>query len=399
MPNLSVKSWMTRSVQAVVVLFFCITLHAQEPLVIGLDADMSSVAAEGGIAIQQGASLAIDEINSAGGVLGRPLVLEVTDHRGNPARGQRNITALSANDNLVAILGGVHTPVVLQELERIHENKLLFLVPWAAGTAIIDNGYDPNFVFRVSVRDAEAANVILGEIARRNIESVALVLERTGWGRSNEQSMTAVAKQLGISISTIAWINWRQSSFDDEALQIASSGAQAIVLVTNAPEGAVVMDAVLSNPQLKRLPVVSHWGIAAGNFVERLGVERLNNADISVLQTFHFAHSRFEQRASSLFSAYQQMFGSNLQQHEIKSQVGLAHAYDLVHLLALAIEQAKSTDMTVIREALKNLEAYDGAIKDYRYPFQQSQDALWSQDYILTTYDADGNLIPRVNAE
>ena len=51
----------------------------QQPVILGLDADMSAVAVEGGKAIKQGALLAIAEINERGGVLGRPLELKILD--------------------------------------------------------------------------------------------------------------------------------------------------------------------------------------------------------------------------------------------------------------------------------------------------------------------------------
>ena len=81
------------------------------PLIIGLNADMSAVAAEGGVAISRGAQLAIDNINKTGGLMGRQLMLNVRDHRGNPARGLANIKQFAQQDNVLAVLGGVHTPV------------------------------------------------------------------------------------------------------------------------------------------------------------------------------------------------------------------------------------------------------------------------------------------------
>ena len=93
-----------------------------DPIVIGLDADMSKGAAQSGEAIRRGLVLAIEQINGRGGVLGRPLALEVRDHRGTPARGRDNIEDFAAMDDLVAVVGGIHTPVALAELEAIHRH-------------------------------------------------------------------------------------------------------------------------------------------------------------------------------------------------------------------------------------------------------------------------------------
>lgn len=133
-------------------LSFNSTTYAEEKqpdILIGLDADMSSGSAKAGEAIKRGMEIAVDEINGQGGVLGRNLDIIVKDHRGNPARGVDNLEELARTENLVAVMGGLHTPVAMHELKTIHKNGLPFLVPWAAGTPVVANGFDPNFVFRV----------------------------------------------------------------------------------------------------------------------------------------------------------------------------------------------------------------------------------------------------------
>ncbi|WP_100642936.1 ABC transporter substrate-binding protein [Alteromonas facilis] len=369
---------------------------AKESIIIGIDADMSSVAADGGNAIYRGAKIAIDEINTAGGILGRPLELVVKDHRGNPARGLQNLKAFNQEPNLAAVVGGVHTPVVLNELEYINQNQILFLVPWAAGTPIVENGFDPNFVFRVSVRDSEAASVLLREAKQRGLTRVALVLERTGWGRSNLQSLSQAAPKFDIEVVDVAWINWRQTTFIDEIQQIVASGAEGVVLVANAPEGAVVLRDSLENEMLSKVPFISHWGIAAGNFVDELGLQKLRLLDLHVLQTFHFALPEVDQAiAQRVLSAYSSQFDSAVTKYTMTSQVGVAHAYDLVHMLAKAIQQAQSIEPNAVRQALKELKSHKGLLKTYSTPFVDSNDALWAEDYIMARYNDDGFLVPK----
>lgn len=97
---------------------FAAPQHTAPNILIGLDADMSSASAESGEAIRRGIVLALDGINRNGGVLGRRLELVVRDHRGNPGRGIDNMLAFAQMNDLVAVVGGIHTPVALEELER-----------------------------------------------------------------------------------------------------------------------------------------------------------------------------------------------------------------------------------------------------------------------------------------
>ena len=365
----------------------------QQPVILGLDADMSAVAVEGGKAIKQGALLAIAEINERGGVLGRPLELKILDHRGNPARGISNIKALAEQPNLLAILGGVHTPVALAELPTIHEREVIYLGPWAAGTAIVDNGYAPNYVYRLSVRDEEAAKVMLKHASQRGFKTVGLVLERTGWGRSNLASLQQYSQDYGITISHVSWVNWRQKTFHQEIQTQIRNTPDALITVVNAPEGVVIAEAVLQE-QLN-IPIISHWGLAGGNFASVLGSEKLQQLDLTILQTFSFHQKRQPEVAARVLQAYRDKFDSQANPDSIRAVVGLAHAYDLVHLIALAANQADSLSAPAVARALENISDYSGLIKRYQQPFtSERHDALYAEDYFMAVYNQQGGLTP-----
>ncbi|EWH08932.1 extracellular ligand-binding receptor [Catenovulum agarivorans DS-2] len=372
--------------------FYLSPVNADE-LFIGLDADLSAVSAEGGIAIQRGAELAIDEINQQGGLLGKSLKLISKDHRGNPARGKRNIEQFAKINNLLAVLGGIHTPVAMTELPVIHKHKVIYLAPWAAGTPIVDNGYSPNYVFRVSLRDQDAAIVLLKHAKQHKLTQVALMLEHTSWGRSNKLSLEQAARALDIHITHIEWFNWRDSELHNKVANALATQPQAMILVSNAPEGAEIVKAMHRLPKSMHKPIISHWGITSGHFVESVGLEILRQADIRVIQTFSFFNAHNQQLAKQVLQQYNQKYQTNYTAHAIPSAVGVAHAYDLVHLLATAVKQAQSTDRAVIRDALEKLPEYHGLVKNYQRAFTPTRhDALTPEDYRMLTFDMLGNL-------
>jgi len=387
--------YVRRIICAVVFLLMSSVSVAKAPLVIALDADLSAVAKAGGIAIKRGASIAIDEINAAGGVLGHTLELQTFDHRGNPARGMANINKIAALDNVIAVMGGVHTPVALQEIPLLHEHKLIYLDPWAAGTPIVDNGHQPNFVFRVSVRDSEAGKVIFNAAKKDGIEKVALLLGKNGWGRSNEKSMTLAAEEYGLEIVSKQWVNWKQTDLKREFDAITESGAQAVMMVLNAPEGAVAIEHILSTDATKGLKVYSHWGVAGGDFVSLVGLKALSQIKLQVLQTYSFLVPNNPALNQQVLSEYQRLFDADATADSIQGAVGVAHSYDLVYLLKLAIEKAGSTDRVLVREALEQLPNHKGLLKHYAPAFTATRhDALWAEDYFMTKYNERGYLVP-----
>ncbi len=366
-------------------------VQAAAPIRIGLNADMSTADVESGEAIRRGALIAIEEINAAGGVLGRPLALEVRDHRRNPARGLVNVRELAEQPDVVAILGGKHTPVILGELALIHEIGIPYLVAWAAGTPIVDNGFVPNFVFRVSVRDEFAGEFLVAQAVARGYSRLALVLEQTGWGRSNEQALMAALRARGLKPVQVEWFNWGEKAFDQ--ILSRSGQADALMFVGNAPDGVNLVRALAAMDDPEALPMIAHWGIAGGDFVAPLG-EMLEKVDLMFLQTFSFFTPPFPERAAPVIQAYTRLFDTTGTLHEIEAPTGVAHAYDLVHLLGQAIERAGNTRRAAVREAIENLEYHAGLVRDYAPPFTPHRhDALTPQDYRMARF-VNGAIIP-----
>src|SRR5215475_8336353 len=123
---------------------------AAEPIKIGLVTALSGQSARAGEAITRGATIAIEEINAKGGVLGRPLELVRRDDESNPAKGLTAARELIQREKVAILIGGLDTPVQLAIVPFVNNTKFPFLVPWAAGTNITENGAPDNYVFRVS---------------------------------------------------------------------------------------------------------------------------------------------------------------------------------------------------------------------------------------------------------
>lgn len=364
------------------------------PILIGLDADMSSGSALSGEAIRRGTAVAIAEINESGGLLGRPLMLTVRDHRGNPSRGKDNIIELAEMKNLLAVMGGIHTPVAMAELDLLHDNKIIYLSPWAAGTPVVDNGKNPNYVFRVSVRDQFAGRFLVKGAAARGYKKLGLLFERTGWGRSNEKAFAKAADELGIKLTGVQWLNWGAKDLTAQIKMLKADGAEAVMLVANPREGVIAVKNMASLPADQRLPIISHWGITGGRFAEGVG-EDLQKVNLSVLQTMSFMNPPRPDKAASFLARYYKMYKDTSKPEDIRAGVGAAHAYDLMHLLGLAVKQAGSLDRARVRDALEAVKHYKGLVRVYNPPFSPSRhDALSEADFSLARYGANGILVP-----
>ncbi|MFN5255885.1 MAG: hypothetical protein ACK5BY_08550, partial [Limnohabitans sp.] len=171
------------------------------------------------------------------------------------------------------------------------------------------------------------------------------------------------------------------------------SRTQGLLFVGNEKEGAILVKEIAEQTQSMRIPVVAHWG-AVGGTLHEMVADELSMVRVDFIQTFTFINNK---RPRAIYLADWILKNNGLKStHEIPSPVGAAHAYDTVHLLAKAIDTAKTTSPQKIRDALEKLPAFHGAVRHYVKPFtHQRHDALDKSQVLFVKLTPSGHLIPQ----
>jgi branched-chain amino acid transport system substrate-binding protein len=361
------------------------------PVTIALTAEFGIRGSQAAQSIEKGILLAIDEINAAGGVLGgRRLALQKADDRGVPARAVDNFIDFAANPDVVAVFCGRFSPVALEMVPYAGKLGLTLLDPWSAADTITANrGSEPNYVFRLSLTDTWAMETMLDHARKNGFKRLALFVPNTAWGRSSEAALVAYQKRHGGLRHETFWFNWGDTEFGDRLAQAVANGAQALIIVANETEGLPIVKKMAELPAAKRLPIISHWGILAGDFAASAR-GAIEHVDFSVVHTFSFSDAQ-SPKAQAVGKGLKRLF--DIEPTALRAQVGFAHAYDLTHLLAKAVARAGSTDRAAIRQALERLDAHQGLVRHYARPFTpERHEALDRRQVALARFDKDGNL-------
>ncbi len=368
---------------------------AEDPILIGFDAEEGVRNSTSQLAIRTGLQIAIDEINHRGGVLGgRPLQLLEKANRGVPARSVENLRQFADDRRVVAVFGGRFSPAVLESAVVANARGIPLLVPWAAADSITSNPAEPSYTFRLSLRDSWAMPHMLDALHAAGVRSVGVLLPSTGWGRSNEHALdVALAGRPDMKLSGTRWYNWGDRTLITPYLQLLDLGAEALLYVGNDREGSVLLNEVATLPSAQQLPIVSHWGVTGGEFFQ-LTAGRPANYDLRVVQTFSFLQQPLRESARRVAAEAVRRLGLSVPD-QLPSPIGIAHAYDLMHILGRALDLARSTDRARVRAALEEVRDYQGLIKDYAQPFSADRhEALAPDDLFLARYRADGALVP-----
>jgi len=363
--------------------------HAADPIKIGLVTALSGQSARAGEALTRGLTIAIDEVNAKGGVLGRKLELVRRDDEANPAKGVIAARELVQREKVAVLIGGLDTPVALAIVPFANEQKVPFIDPWAAGTGITVNGAKDNYVFRVSARDDLVDKAIVNyAIKNHSVKKPGLILVNNPWGESNEKGLTAALKEANIQPAGIEKFEGNDVDVVPQLARLKQAGADVLFLVGNVGPSAQVVKSL--DRMGWKVPIVSHWGPAGGRFTELAGPSA---REVVFIQTYSFFGKLSpvgERVLTALKAKYPDVKGPG----DVTPAVGVANAYDAMHLAALAIEKAGSTKGEAIRDAMYKIERHEGLIKTYDKPFSPGHhEAVGENDYIWTRFE-DNQILP-----
>jgi branched-chain amino acid transport system substrate-binding protein len=366
--------------------------QAQDTVKLGLVAAMSGQSAKSGEAILRGLSLAIDEINAKGGLLGKKAELLVRDDESNPAKGALAARELVQREKVAALFGGLDTPVSIAIVPFANQNKVPFMGVWAAGTPITQNGAAENYAFRVSAVD-DLVDVALVDYAikKYGAKKPGLILINNPWGESNEKGLKAALAAKSLPYVGIEKFETNDVDVVPQLSRLKQAGADVLLLVANVAPSAQVVKSL--DRMGWDVPIVSHWGPAGGRFTELAGPSA---AKVHFIQTFSFSGNP-SPKAAAVFAALKKKYPEIKSLADVTPAVGIANAYDAMHLTALAIAKAGSTEGPKIRDGFYAIDKYDGLIKTYQKPFSPTnQDALSASDYLFTYFKGD-EILPLTN--
>jgi branched-chain amino acid transport system substrate-binding protein len=363
--------------------------HAEDNIKIGLVTALSGQSARAGEAITRGLQIAIDELNAAGGVLGRKFELVSRDDEATPAKGVLAARELVFKEKVAVLFGGLDTPVSIAIVPIMNEAKVPFMGPWAAGTPITRNGANPNYVFRVSAVD-EIVDKAMLQYAQKafNSKKPGMILINNPWGESNEKGLKAALSAKGMTAAGIEKFEGNDVDVVPQLTRLKAAGADTLFLVGNVGPSAQVVKSL--DRMGWKVPVVSHWGPAGGRFTELAGPSA---KEVHFVQTYSFFGNQRpvgQKVLKMLMAKYPDIKGAG----DVTPAVGVANAYDAMHLVALAIKNAGSTDGPKVLEGFYKIGSYNGLIKNYVKPFTpENHDAINENDYVWTQF-IDNEILP-----
>ena len=190
---------------AVVISLFTFTMfaQAQDVIKIGIVAPLSAPGGvETGQALVDGAKIAAEEINAAGGLLGKKVELVIGDTSGQPEKGTSVMERLATLDKVVAVGGEAHSSVALAEIEVAHRYGIPIVISEAWSDSVTAKGYPE--VFRLTVSNSLIYSKAAKWIKDAGFKHVAVIGENSDWGLGVIQVFKDNLVAAGIKVTSMS---------------------------------------------------------------------------------------------------------------------------------------------------------------------------------------------------
>lgn len=367
-------------------LVFGASAYAQD-IKLGYNGDLSaSPSAQSGQAAVLGMQAAIDDVNAAGGVLGRKLALVVRDDTSQPPKSIQNMSDLIDNEKVVAVFGPTNSGNAMAWKHIPNQKKIPVIGNVGSGTDITkpQGSPDSNYMFRVSMVDREQVAALMAYVKKNaaTARKVGLMAETTGYGQGGLKDMEEIAALQGIKPVAVERFAVSDTDMTSQLNKMKSAGVDTLVVWA---QGTPIAQLMRSMEKINYFPnVLSSWAADNITFYDAAGK--------SLAEKPLFMRTVSESRTPAQQKLYDRV-GAKL---KAPSSFSFAlHGYDSVLLLTQAMKQAGSTDGAAVKTALEDLKApVPGLLKTYAKPFSKTQhEALTAKDFVWIKWK-DGKLVP-----
>jgi branched-chain amino acid transport system substrate-binding protein len=339
---------------------------AADPIKIGVDGPFTGGSSSMGVSMRDGVRLAVDEINKAGGVLGRPLEIVERDDEAKNERGVQIAQELINKEKVVAVVGYINTGVALAS-ERFFQDAKIPVMNNVATGSVVTHQFDDqpeNYVFRNAANDSIQAPMIVEEaVTRRGFKKVAILADSTNYGQLGRADLEKALGLKGIKPVAVEKFNIKDVDMTAQLLKAKEAGAEVVLTYGIGPELAQIANGMTKLGW--KVPMIGSWTLSMANYIDNAGP---GGEGARMPQTF--IQEPTTPKRQSFIISYLKTF--NPKNARMDSPVSAAQGYDSVYLLAAAIKQAGSTDGPKIKAALEDLKTpVEGVVTTYNKPFSK----------------------------
>ncbi len=297
-------------------------------------------------------TIAVADVNAAGGINGHPLQVQILDDESKADTAQQLATQL-VGQKVAAIIGGSISPPSEAIARVANDAKILhvFLTPtqtvWNTKAGI------RKYTFEATPHnELEVTKLFSFMKGTLKTEKLAVLHDDQLYGTQGAQVAAAEAKAQNVQIVDDEPYGVSATDVTPQLQKAKASGADTILIFTAAPSAGIVVR------QVRQFGLKAHLvgttGIVSDNFLKVTGKDGDGvYADMDLDRTYPNATQK------KLLGAYRAAYHAGANNFA-------SFAWDAVHLVAYALNTAKSTDGDKLSAALETMKPYNGTTGTFK---------------------------------
>ena len=299
----------------------------------------------------EGMKMAAEDLNAAGGVLGKKIEIVEADNRGDKQEGASVTQKLISRDNVIAIVGDPTTGITKVAAPIAQKAQVLLISAGATGPGVVENG---DFIFRNTLLDSVAIPACIDYFANDlKYKKVAIITsDNNDYSVGFSQTFRDAAKGKGIDIVADEKVKDGDKDFSGQVTNIKAKKPDVIFFSGYYTEGALIMKE--ARKQGVKANMFGGDGLFSPEFI-KLGGTAVEGS----MSALGFAPEQASPETAKFIEAFSKKFAGQVP--------GLfdAQGYDGVMMIADAIKRANSADPKVFKTAMastKNFQGVSGTI-------------------------------------
>jgi len=317
----------------------CAVSIAAEPIKIGVVSPLTGRQAEVGKMQKNSYDLAMEEINAAGGVNGRKIMLIYEDDMDKPEVSSSAVEKLITKDKVLAVMGSYSSSATLPATATGEKYETPFLSPSGANDDITRRG--SKWVFRTNAPSSVYSKTIF-QFLDDAVEpkTIAIIFEDSSFGTGVAKAANQLAKEQGIEIAVNESYSRGAPDFRPILTKVKEKNPAILFMV------AYLSDCIPLMRQIRELDINPKIFVGAGGgFTMPELVESLGGTAEYITAVAQWSESADWPGAKEFYEKYSEKYGSPPDFHG-------AACYAAAYVMADALKRAASLDKVEIRNAL-----------------------------------------------
>lgn len=339
-------------------------------LIIGAPLPLTGKLEDFGLMMQHSLDMAMEAINTGGGINGRPLRLVYGDDRGDVDRAQVVIEQLTKQDGAVMLVGGYQSDVTYALARFANEQDVPFLVCTAATDRITEQRW--RNIYRLNPPVSEYTSSLEDYLLKElHPKSMAVVYENSMFGTDAAANMMSFLQDNGIEIRDLIGYSAERANlvyFRSLLAPLTQEPPEVIHMISYLADGIALVKAI------RELRIPSQLTGAAAGFTHPKFLNQAGETANDLLVATLWSNELPYPGAKAYYDAYQAAYGTVPDYHG-------AEAYSALLVAADALKRATSLEPEAIRKALDKtfLMTPFGPVKFYSYDNFQRQNSIRTQ--------------------